>query len=134
MGLFDKIPETLKKIFGTNQTNANAELKNSMDNNTIKLFDFSRKTEQKIEVKEGGQLVVINLGKCSDQEKQLIASDLLKPAVLEGSTILKQNLVPKTKQLEANLPQDEDEQLLGFYRGKLSPEYIEALEMSLIVM
>lgn len=101
--------------------------------NVIKLFDFSKNTNNFLELKEG-QRLSLDLGKATDEEKRLIKKEVIDVVIQnEKDAFLLNKSGDKTKQIKRNLPLEDDTKLLKFYKDKLSPEMFRALEASLIV-
>lgn len=85
-----------------------------------------------MEVK-GQDKLSIDLSKATSQEKIQIKEKVLDAEFDEKGNILESHSSEKTKQIKKNLPKDEDEELLKFYRNKLNLDMYKALEASLIV-
>lgn len=126
-----KFLEKLKTIFET-------KLRDLLSNNNIKigdikLLDFSRNTENVLELKKGDR-VSIDLSKASDEEKRLVKKDIIDVIVQEDKdAFLIDESSEKTKQIKQNLPKETDSELLKFYKDKLSLDMYRALEASLVV-
>jgi hypothetical protein len=101
-------------------------------NNTIKLFDFSKNTSQVLELKDG-QRLSLDLSKATPQEKEYIKTNVIDSVIQEDNeTFLTKESTSKAIQIKENLPEDDDV-VLRFYRGKVSPELFRALEAALVV-
>ncbi len=101
-------------------------------NNTLKLFDFSKNTNYTLEFKDGERLG-IDLGKATEQEKKALKEIIDSNIQEKEETFLTDKVNKKTLQIKQNLPNPTDEELLNFYKGKINPDMLRALEMSLVV-
>jgi len=118
--------ERLKTIF-------EGKFRDIFSNNTITLFDFSRNNEHVIEVKEGNRLT-LDLSKANDEEKKQVKENILDLLVQRQEELfLIDDSSQKTQKIKQNLPNDDDELLLKFYKDKLKPEIYKALEASIIL-
>jgi len=121
-----KILDNLKKIFET-------KFRDIFTGNTITLFDFSRNTENVIELKEGNKLA-IDISKATEEEKKKLKEEVLDLIVQDQDQVfLMDKSSQKTERIKGNLPTGEDETLLKFYKDKLDPEMYKALEVSFVV-
>ncbi|MBT3721442.1 hypothetical protein HN827_08735 [archaeon] len=120
------ILEALKNIFDT-------KFSNILNNNKFVLFDFSKNTENTLEIKKDGTLS-IDLSKVSAEERKKIKEQIIDVSIQnENETFLLDESKNKTTSIKANLPKDSDKKILEFYHEKLRPDWNKALEMSLVV-
>ncbi len=121
------ILENLKKVF-------EGKFGDVLSHNNITIFNFSRNTNEIVEVKEGNKLV-IDLSKATEEEKKQVKSILDSRVQSENEAFLMDHSSEKTLKIKQSLPQPngESENLLKFYKDKLKPEWYKALEASLIV-
>jgi len=97
------------------------------------LFDFSRNIENKYQL-EGDKKLIINpskLGLTDDKKKAL--AELFSSEIKDGNVILQKEYIQETRDLKQNIPTGEDKVLLDFYKDKLKPEYVDALEICLMI-
>jgi len=120
--------ERLKEIFETS-------FKDIFNNNTFKLFDFSRNNTYVIEPKDGpdGKLLSIDLTKANEEEKKKLKEIIDENIQVNEDTFLTERYSKKTENIKQNLPKQKDIELLFFYKDKISSEMYDALEMSLVV-
>lgn len=134
------ILKNLKKVLGGNRVTILENLKkvfegkfgDVLSHNNITLFNFSRNTNETVEVKEGNKLV-IDLSKATEEEKRLVKNILDSRVQGENEAFLMDHSSEKTLKIKQSLPHGESEELLRFYKDKLKPEMYKALEASLIV-
>ncbi len=119
-----KILENLKKAF-------ESSFGDVFTNNTFKLFDFSKTINNFIE--KDGEKLLINLDKANPEEKQNFKKVLDDSIQNDNEGFLTTKNVIKTKQIKRNLPRQKDEELLNFYKDKISEDIYRAFELSLIV-
>lgn len=121
-----KILDNLKKIF-------EAKFSDILNNTKITIFDFSRNTNNTLEIKNESTLS-IDLSKVTLEEKNKIKRDVIDVAIQEeNEPFLSDKSKEKTEKIKENLPKDDDQQLLKFYRDKLPLDLYKALEASLVV-
>lgn len=122
MNLFEK----LKNIF-------EAKFSNIFNNNCFILFDFSKNTTELLEVKEGNKLS-IDLTRASIEEKKQIKEEIIDYNVrTQEETFLVTPSSTNVKKIKRNLPEGTEQELLDFYKDKLTPEMYKALEASIII-
>ena len=109
-----------------------SKFRDTFSNNIIKFFDFSRNTENVLELKDG-QKLSIDLNKATEPEKKALKEIIDFTIQNEDETFLTDKDAKKTEQIKRNLPKISDDRLLNFYSDKLSPDMLRALEMSLVV-
>lgn len=104
-------------------------------NNTFKLFDFSKNTNSPLESEETpkGTKLKIDLSKTDEDEKKALKEILDKKVQDEDETFLTKKSSEKTEQIKRNLLGSKDNEVLFFYKDKVSSDIYLALEMSLIV-
>lgn len=85
------------------------------------------------EVKEGGKILQINLGKMSAEEKGEFTTLIREQAIPSDITLIETEAKKKTIGIKKGLPTTIDKELLEFYTNKLTLEYVDALEMALII-
>ncbi|MBI2102437.1 hypothetical protein HYT55_01240 [Candidatus Woesearchaeota archaeon] len=86
-----------------------------------------------IEVKDENRLT-LDLSKASEEEKKKIKENILDPLIQRQEEVfLIDDSSQKTQKIKQNLPDDNDESLLKFYKDKLKPEWYKALEASIIL-
>ena len=103
-----------------------------LSHNNITIFNFSRNTNETVEVKDGNKLV-IDLSKATEEEKKLVKNILDSEVQSNNEAFLMDHSSEKTLKIKQNLLHGESEELLKFYKDKLKPEMNKALEASLIV-
>jgi hypothetical protein len=119
--LFDKLKTLFEGKFGDIFTN-----------NIIKFFDFSKNTTQVLELKDG-QRLSLDVSKGTEEDKKK-AKELIDFIVQEEKdAFFTDKSAEKTQQIKRNLPLKNDEELLKFYRDKLKPDMLRAIEGSLVV-
>lgn len=122
MILFEKLKTIFEGKFG-----------DVFSNNKITIFDFSRNNEQVIEVKDGNRLA-LDLSRASEEEKKKIKEHFLDLIIQRQEEVfLIDDSSQKTQKIKQNLPDNDDELLLKFYKDKLKPEWYKALEASIIL-
>jgi len=119
------ILENLKKVF-------EGKFGDILSHNNITLFNFSRNTNETVEVK-GGNKLVIDISKATEEEKKLVKNILDSRVQSENEAFLMDHSSEKTLKIKRSLPFGESEELLKFYKDKLKPEMYKALEASIIV-
>ena len=119
------ILENLKTVF-------EGKLGDVLSHNNITFFNFSRNTNETIEVKDGNKLV-IDISKATEEERKKIRNILDSRVQSENEAFLMDHSSGKTLKIKQSLPSGESEELLKFYKDKLKPEMYKALEASLIV-
>ncbi len=119
------ILENLKKVF-------EGKFGDVLSNNNITFFNFSRNTNETVEVKDGNKLV-IDISKATEEEKKLVKNILDTRVQSENEAFLMDHSSEKTLKIKQSLPHGESEELLKFYKDKLKPEMYKALEASIIV-
>ena len=99
----------------------------------IVLVDFSRKIENVYQI-EGDKKLIINpskLGLTEDKKKKL--TELLKEEIIRDNVILQKDFIQETKNLKQNIPEGEEKKILDFYKDKLKSDYLDALEICLMI-
>lgn len=119
------ILENLKKVF-------EGKSGDILSNNNITFFNFSKNTNEVVEVKDGNKLV-IDLSKANEEQKKQVKNILDLIVQSENEVFLMDHSSEKTLKIKRSLPQGESEELLKFYKEKLNPEMYKALEASVIV-
>jgi len=119
-----KILDNLKKVFESN-------FKEVFTGNTFKFFDFSKTANYFLE--KDGEKLLVNLNKADPEEKQKFKEILDDSIQNYDEGLLTTKNVNKTKQIKKNLPKQKDEELLNFYKEKISGDIYKALELSIIV-
>jgi len=121
-----KILDKLRSLF-------EAKFGDIFNNNTIKFFDFSRNTNHVIELKDG-ERISVDISKANEEEKIKIKSEILDYIIQDDNELFLTNITAeKTNKIKRNLPEDDEKELLLFYRDKLNPDMYKALEGALIV-
>lgn len=132
MSFWDRI----KEIFG-----GDSDLSDIFSNNTINftLFDFSTNESKVIEVREADDAdhphaLSIDPSKVTPEQneelRELIREELIQQ---EEKPFLTDDSLRKTNQIKENLPDEEDAEILDFYKGKLDPDMYKALELALVI-
>ncbi|MBI4152669.1 hypothetical protein HY495_03085 [Candidatus Woesearchaeota archaeon] len=86
-----------------------------------------------MELKEGGKLS-IDLSKATEEEQRSLKEKILDLSVQKQEEVfLIDDSSQTTQKIKQNLPDDNDESLLKFYKDKLKPEWYKALEASIIL-
>lgn len=119
------ILENLTRVF-------EGKFRDILSHNNITFFNFSRNTNETVEVKDGNKLV-IDLSKATEEEKKLVKNILDSRVQSENEAFLMDHSSEKTLKIKLSLPHGESEELLKFYKDKLKPEMYKALEASIIV-
>lgn len=119
------ILENLKKIF-------EGKFRDVFSNNNITLFNFSKNSNEAVEVKDGNKLV-LDLSKVTDEEKKSLKNLLDSQMQRENEIFLIDHSSEKMLKIKRSLPSGESEELLKFYKDKLKPEMYKALEASIVV-
>lgn len=121
-----KILDQLKKIIGV-------DLKEFLKDIhiEIKIFDFSRKIENKYEVK-GNKLIINPEWITPDQTKQ-IKKEIIDVEIDADRSFLQTSTTEKIKDIKENLPSKKDSELLTFYKDKLPTDYFDALETAMVI-
>ncbi|MEA3378050.1 MAG: hypothetical protein U9Q69_00265 [Nanoarchaeota archaeon] len=102
-------------------------------NNTIKLFDFSKNVSNVLELKDG-QKLSLDVSKATSEEKKKIKKEIIDVMVQnQDEALFLDKSEQKTNQIKRNLPVNNDEELLKFYKDKLNPNMFKALETSIVV-
>jgi len=119
--LFDKLKTLFEGKFG-----------DIFANNVIKLFDFSKNTSQVLELKDG-QRLSLDVSKGAEEDKRK-AKELIDFIVQEEKeAFFMDKSAEKTRQIKDNLPLKNEGGLLKFYKDKLKPDMLKAVEGSLVV-
>ena len=118
------ILDKLKKI---------VDIKNILNNFSGKIFhfDFSKKVINH-EIQDNRTLV-LNPEKLSAEQLREIKKELIDSEILQGRAILEKGVKEETSEVFENLPKEEDNKLLEFYSDKLSPKFMDALEVALVI-
>ncbi len=119
--------EKLRNIF-------EAKFSDIFNNNRITLFDFSKNINNNVlEIKEGNKLSV-DLTNASIEEKKRVKEEIIDYTVqTEEAAFLVKPSSTNVKKVKENLPEGTEQELLEFYKDKLTPEMYTALEASIIV-
>jgi len=120
-----KILDKLKTLF-------EGKFQEIFKNNKFVLVDFSRNTTYVVEAKDQ-RVLSIDLTKASLEEKRQIKESLDFLIQTEEEIVLVKDSKILAEKISKNLPNDEDAELLEFYKGKLVPEMHQALEPCLIL-
>ncbi len=126
-----KILDKLENIFG-------ADFKDVLSGNKTKisLINFSKptETENNFEVKDNIIMInptfVINL---PEKKKKAFKEEIIDVEIKEDKAILEKNVSERTTKIKEKIQTKKDEELLEYYEGKLSQEYIDALESALVI-
>ena len=100
--------------------------------NKFHFIHIDRSIKNIVEVKEGG-ILAINYDKLRPEDQKEFNKLIRVKAIPADQVIIEQKAQQKTLGIKTNLPTTSDEKLLEFYKTKLSQEYIDALEIALII-
>lgn len=118
--------DQLKKIF-------EGRFGNILCGNEFSLIKISKNVIDPLEIKES-KFLSIDPSKATIEENKKIKEQLLDFSIQANKEIfLMDKSVEKTNSIKKNLPTGDDEELLKFYKDKLSPKFYKALEASLVV-
>jgi len=109
-----------------------AKFKEVLSKNKIILFDFSRNTKNLFEIKEGGKLS-IDMNKATEEQKKLFKEQIIDAEFDDAGNFLTSRANNKTRQIKNNLPTESDEEILNFYKDKLSYDMWKALEIAITI-
>ncbi len=120
------ILDKLKSIFEGNFSDI-------LSNNNINFYLFSQNPKETLELKDE-KILSIDVNKAKPKEKELLKKEILDDTIQRDKKLfLTDHSLQKTKQIKSNLPKEQDEKLLKFYKDKLKPDLFKALEASLVV-
>lgn len=100
--------------------------------NHFNFIKIDRSIQQKVEVKKGG-ILCVNYNRLDINEKKEINELLRNQAIPSDHTVIEAKAKEKTLGIKECLPESADNELLDFYRTKLSPEYVDALEIAMVI-
>jgi hypothetical protein len=115
-----KLP-SLKDLIGI-------ELKEAFNNFSLIKIDRSQKTTI-----IDKRTIRINYSELTPNEKKEFAQIIRTQAIPSQQAVINSDSKEKTLGIKAGLPTNPDKQLITFYNQKLSPEYLEALEIALVI-
>lgn len=96
------------------------------------IIKIDRSVHQKVEVKEGG-ILCVNYNRLDINEKREFGDLIRKQAIPSNHTVIEAKAKEKTLGIKEGLPKSTDNELLEFYRTKLPPEYVDALEIAMVI-
>jgi len=119
-----RILEKLKTIVGIK------DILNNFSGRII-FFDFSKKVENH-EIQDNRTLV-INPERLNGEQLSQIKKELIDSEIIGGRAILEKGVKEDTSEVFQNLPKDKDKEIMEFYSDKISPEFMDALEVALVI-
>src|SRR3989344_8479203 len=132
MNLLEIVFEKLKSIFEVRLSDFFKNNTLIFKNNSLININFSRKSNSALEL--NGDALLVNLDHATPEEKKRVKEEIINHRVqIEGEAFLVKHSSTNVKKVKENLPDGTEQELLDFYKNKLTPEMCKALEASIVV-